>query len=484
VGTTAGGRPPAIVARDLGFRHAGAAEMALEGVDLELESGACLLVLGPSGSGKSTFALAVAGLLGGDVPGHVSGSLRRDDAEVGVVFQDPDRQIVMERVADDVAFGLESWAWPLEAMHERIPEALADAGLAGFEGRASATLSGGQRQRLALAGALAPRPGLLVLDEPTANLDPAGARTFVERLAAVRAARAATIILVEHRAELVWGLADRLLVLGRDHRPIAVGPRDEVVARLGHLLVAEGVWLPVAVERDLGLVDDRPAVPSPSVGAPTVVAASDLGFAYERGRPVLEGVDLHIAAGERLAVVGQNGSGKSTLARLLVGLLRPTVGSVALLGDAPHRLPPAALAARAGLVFQDPERQFLATRVADEIALGLPSDARARAAATLEALGLPLASFGARSPYGLSGGEQRRLSLACVLVREPRLLILDEPTFGQDRLAVDGLLALLGDRAAAGTAIVAATHDERFVAAFASRVVELRAGRLVAEPAS
>jgi energy-coupling factor transport system ATP-binding protein len=220
------------------------------------------------------------------------------------------------------------------------------------------------------------------------------------------------------------------------------------------------------------------------VGAgPPVVAASGLAFAYERGRPVLLDVDLHVAPGERVALVGQNGSGKSTLARLLVGLLRPTAGRVDLLGDAPHRLAPADLAARAGLVFQDPERQFLAIRVADEIALGLPSADRARAAATLEALGLPLASFGARSPYQLSGGEQRRLSLACVLVREPRLLVLDEPTFGQDRLAVDGLLALLHDRAAAGTAILAATHDERFAAAFASRVLELHAGRLVAERA-
>ena len=481
MGGTASGGPPAIVARGLGFRYAGAAEAALEGVDLELEPGGCLLVLGPSGSGKSTFALAVAGLLGGDVPGLVAGSLRVDGADAGVVFQDPDRQVVMERVADDVAFGLESRAWSLPAMRARVPEALCDAGLAGYEAHPTATLSGGQRQRLALAGALAPRPGLLVLDEPTANLDPAGARAFVERLAAVRAARAATIVLVEHRVDLVWHLADRLFVLGRDRRPIAVGPPDEVVARHGARLVAEGVWLPEALERQLGVVVDHAAQSSAAGAGPAVVATSGLGFAFERGRPVLLDVDLRVADGERVALVGQNGSGKSTLARLLVGLLRPTAGRVDLLGDAPHRMAPADLAARAGLIFQDPERQFLATRVADEIALGLPSADRARAAATLEALGLPLASFGTRSPYQLSGGEQRRLSLACVLVREPRLLVLDEPTFGQDRLAVDGLLALLRDRAAAGTAILAATHDERFVAAFASRVLELHAGRLVVE---
>jgi energy-coupling factor transport system ATP-binding protein len=480
MGGSAGAGPPAIVARDLGFRYAGAAEMALEGVDLELEPGACLLVLGPSGSGKSTFALAVAGLLGRDVPGRVMGSLRREGSDAGVVFQDPDRQIVMERVADDVAFGLESRAWTLAAMRGRVPEALAEAGLADFDDQTSARLSGGQRQRLALAGALAPRPALLVLDEPTANLDPDGARAFVARLAALRASRAATIVLIEHRAELVWGLADQLLVLGRDHRPVAAGRPEEVVARLGRQLVDEGVWLPVEIERRLGVPQRATAVDRAAAPGSPVVTAAGLGFAYERRRIVVSGVDLQVAAGEQVALVGANGSGKSTLARLLVGLLRPTAGFVDLLGDAPHRLSPARLAQRAGLAFQEPERQFLATRVADEIALGLPSALRDRAAATLEALGLPLARFGARSPYGLSGGEARRLSLACILVREPRLLVLDEPTFGQDRPAVDGLLDLLDERAAAGTAVVAASHDERFVAAFASRVLELRGGRLCA----
>jgi energy-coupling factor transport system ATP-binding protein len=177
--------------------------------------------------------------------------------------------------------------------------------------------------------------------------------------------------------------------------------------------------------------------------------------------------------------VGPNGSGKSTLGRLLVGLLRPTFGRVRL-GDAdPSRLPPADLARRAGYVFQDPEAGFLADTVADEVMLGLDSRERAAAPTLMEQLRLPLDVFGPRSPYRLSGGEARRLSLACALVRRPSLLVLDEPTFGQDRLGYEGLLGILDRRLDEGVCLVTATHDERFVADMASRTVELVAGRIV-----
>jgi energy-coupling factor transport system ATP-binding protein len=363
-------------------------------------------------------------------------------------------------------------------MLARVPEALAEAGLGGFERRSTARLSGGEQQRLALAGAFAPRPGLLVLDEPTANLDPPGAAAFAARLAEVRARRAATIVLVEHRAELAWPLADRVLALAEDGTPLAWGAPADVLESQGEALAAAGIWLPGPPPPA-----HRPFAPATTgTGAP-LVEAHGVAFAFEPGAPVLGDVRLAVAPGERLALLGPNGSGKSTLARLLVGLLRPTGGSIRLAGHDPARLAPRPLARLAGYVVQDPERGFVGATVEADLLVGLAPDERARAADVAAALALPLDRFGTRNPYTLSGGEQRRLTLAGQLVRRPRLLVLDEPTFGQDRRGYEALVELLRDHVDAGTAIVAATHDLRFAADLAGRVARLEGGRLV-EPAA
>ena len=461
-------------------------------MDVELEPGDCLLVVGPSGSGKSTFGLAVAGLIPREIPGDAAGSLTVDGREttafelgalaaaVGIVFQDPATQMVMDRVEDDVAFGLENRGWPRPAMRARVPEALAAVGLGGFERRHSRTVSGGEQQRLALAGVLAPQPRILVLDEPTANLDRDGAAAFFARLAEIRAARAATIVLVEHRVEAAWRLADLVLALGADGAPIAVGTPDAVLRQAGPQMAAAGIWLPEAV--DSPRVEARRRAPEP-IGR-RILEAHDLRYGYDRRVPVVRDVGFLAAEGERIALVGPNGGGKSTLGRLLVGLLRPQHGTVRLNGKDPAGLPPATLARLAGYVFQRPEQQFLAQRVSDEVTLGLRTDELEAAAELMDRLGLPLGSFGERSPYRLSGGEQRRLSLACALVRRPNLLILDEPTFGQDRLGYEALLAILRDMVSEGTCLIAATHDSRFVGDVAGRIVTLDDGWLIAdEPA-
>jgi energy-coupling factor transport system ATP-binding protein len=442
-------------------------------------------VVGPSGSGKSTLGLAIAGLIPGDVPGRLTGRLEVDGIDpsrgpaalggrVGLVFQDPDRQLVMERVEDDVAFGLENHAWAPPDMHVRVPEALVEVGLDGFERRRPNRLSGGEQQRLALAGVLAPRPGILVLDEPTANLDPPGAAAFLDRLAELRARRAATIVLIEHHVEAAWSMADEVLAIGPNGSPIDVGPPATVLERSGEAMRAAGIWLPTDRPRRTATA----VVGAEPTGVP-VAEAYDVRFAYDRGAPVLRDVDLVVAPNERVALVGPNGSGKSTLGRLLVGLLEPRGGTVRLDGHDPARVAPDALARLAGYVFQDPERQFLARTVRDEIQLGLRPDEADTVDELLARLALPLERFGDRSPYRLSGGEQRRLSLACVLIRRPRLLVLDEPTFGQDRRGYEALLAILRERVADGAAIVAATHDQWFVAEFAQRRVELADGRVV-----
>ncbi|MBA2374196.1 MAG: ABC transporter ATP-binding protein, partial [Chloroflexi bacterium] len=221
-----------------------------------MEPGECLLVVGPSGSGKSTLALAIAGLVPREIPGIFGRTLLVDDVETrhwrpaalaaraGLVFQDPGAQIVMERVEDDVAFGLENRGWSRQAMLARVPVALAAVGLEGLERHRSNRLSGGQQQRLALAGVLAAEPGLLVLDEPTANLDPDAAADLFERLAELRSSRTTTIVLVEHRVDAAWPLADRVLALGHQGEQIDVGRPAEVLARAGRRMAAEGIWLP------------------------------------------------------------------------------------------------------------------------------------------------------------------------------------------------------------------------------------------------
>jgi energy-coupling factor transport system ATP-binding protein len=459
-------------------------------------------VVGPSGSGKTTLARAIAGLVPRDVPGEWQGSLRVGDldvasappaevaARVGILFQDPGSQLVMDRADDDVAFGLENRAWPLEAMRTRVPTALSAVGLGGFGRRRGTRLSGGEQQRLALAGIEAPDPAVLVLDEPTSNLDPSAAAALFSRLAELRDERRTTIVLVEHRADLAWPLADMVLALDGAGAPIAFDAPAKLLARLGKRLAGEGIWVPGDWPAEARATPGgaggagASAVRAAAIPAPgrVLVELDHVRFAYARGaEPVVRDVNLDIRAGERVALVGPNGSGKSTLLRLIAGLLRPSAGSILVGGADPRRLTAPLLARLTGLVFQDPELGFLGDTVAEEIGIGL-EPARARgAAALLERLGMPLASFGDRSPYRLSGGEQRRISVATALARRPRLLLLDEPTFGQDRRGWEALATILEELVEEGTAMVAATHDERFATDVARRRLEMAVGWVIAD---
>ena len=400
----------------------------------------------------------------------------------GIVLQDPASQLVMERVGDDVAFGLENLAWGRAAMRERVPEALAGVGLRGFEDRRSTRLSGGEQQRVAIAGVLAPGPGLLVLDEPTAHLDPAGAEAVFRVLRTIREREAATIVLVEHRVALAWPLADTVLALDDEGRPIDVGAPADVLKRSATKLASAGIWLP----------DDRPGtaaapVPSPDplstqvLGTEPVLDVAQVRFGYVATAPVLRAVDLTLMPGERVALVGRNGSGKTTLLRLALGLLEPLAGEIRLGGRDPRRLPAVQLARLAGFVPQEPELGFLGQSVREEIELGLPQEQLTHAHDLAERLRLPLADFGDRSPYRLSGGEQRRLSLVTGLARRPLLLALDEPTFGQDRRGHEALVGALAELVGEGSAMLAATHDDRFVREAADRRVELADGWVLAD---
>jgi energy-coupling factor transporter ATP-binding protein EcfA2 len=461
-----------------------------------------LLVVGPSGSGKSTLARGIAGLLPEQFAGTWRGSLTVGDAEVarndgesvalgaaristrslgaGIVLQDPASQLVMERVGDDVAFGLENAAWPLEAMLARVPEALDAVGLKGFEERRSTRLSGGEQQRVALAGVLAPRPGVLVLDEPTAHLDPEGTAAVLGVIAALRASRETTVVLIEHRAELAWPLADLVLALDDEGRPIDVGAPEAVLKRSRNRMEKAGIWLPD--DRAQGMSRAAPPDGDPQTsGTVPVLEIAGVRFSYDRENTVIRDLDLVVTPGDRVALVGANGSGKTTLLRLALGLRRPSTGVVRLGGRDPSRIPPDQLGRLAGYVVQEPELGFLSDTVLEEVELGLEPEQVAYAHALCDHLRLPLEELGDRSPYRLSGGEQRRLSLVTGLARRPLLLALDEPTFGQDRRGHEALVAALGQLVEEGSALIASTHDERFVREATDRRVELAAGWIVAD---
>jgi energy-coupling factor transport system ATP-binding protein len=544
-------RPVGLRADGWGWRHAGRSGWAVRGLDLVIEPGERVLLLGASGAGKSTLVQAFAGVLGGADEGEEEGLLLVDEVapaagrgRVGLVLQDPDSQIVLARVGDDVAFGCENLGVPRDEIWPRVSGALAAVGL-GAGGldlpldHPTSQLSGGQKQRVALAGVIAMRPGVVLLDEPTANLDPAGVVEVRDAVAAVVARSNATFVVIEHRVAIWRDVVDRVVVLAPGGGVLADGTPDAVLRDLGDELAADGVWVPghdplggrparPAVARDVGA--GLPAATTDARGE-LLLSARGLVVARVPGVPVAGGIDLDVRAGTATAVTGANGAGKSTLALTLAGLIPPAGGVLAAadalarsgvagvpLGDEPGgghdrgfagRGPgptralragqgrgrsrsgsvpgPAPMAwrsrellTRIGMVFQDPEHQFVTGSVRGELEVSLkalrldPSEMGARVADVSSRLRLD--GLLDANPYTLSGGEKRRLSVASVLVARPRILVLDEPTFGQDARTWAELVRLLAEQLERGTAIVAVTHDRAFIDALADQELVVGAG--------
>ena len=482
----AAGRPVAIAARGWGLRHPGRRDWALRGLDLEIAAGERVLLLGPTGSGKSTLLAALAGLIDPVGGGEAEGTLLVDGVDPraardrsGLLFQDPESQIVMGRVGDDVAFGLENRCVPTEEIWPRVAASLAAVEFPYGVQRRTDALSGGEQQRLALASTLALRPGLLLLDEPTANLDPENAAAVRDVLGRILQRGGATLLLVEHRVDEALGLVDRVVVLEAGGGVVADGQPRDVFRERGTELAAAGVWVPGFPPP----TPERRTRPAPE----TLVMADAATYRYPGSvADAVAGIDLQVRSSEAFAIIGPNGSGKSTLALLLAGLLPPRRGSV-LAGESLYAghgheaiaaWPASVLAARIGMVFQDPEHQFLAASVRDELLLGprrvgLDDAAAARRADELLER-LHLAHLAAANPFTLSGGEKRRLSVASALATAPALLVLDEPTFGQDRRTWSELLGLLAALRDDGRGIAFVTHDRPFARALADRSLTLR----------
>lgn len=513
--------------REVGITHEGEDAATPASVSFEVSRGDVVLLLGPSGSGKSTLSLAMNGLIPHAVPAALTGrvevagmdaathSVAQLSTQVGIVFQDPDAQLVTGTLLDEVAFGPENLRLPAAEVLARAESALRRVGLWERRSENPDRLSGGGRQRLAIACALAMGSPLLVLDEPTANLDPRGIDDVYAALGELAASGDKGIVLIEHNLDAAAPFVNRVVVLDAAGVVIADGAVDEILRGRAAELHDLGVWLPTSTLaaqrlREAGYRFDtlpispdelRAALdrqPAPAVtreagaGAATETRMSASGTRIEvRGltlrrkkTEVLTDVSLEVRDGDFLAIVGANGAGKTTLIQALAGVLTPPRGTVRIDGLDVARLDDRALSTHVGFVFQNPEHQFIAASVFDEIAHGLRRQHLDEAEIERRTLDL-LDRFGLRErahvhPFLLSGGQKRRLSVGTALVAGARVLVLDEPTFGQDRARADELLGLLRDLNREGTTIIVVTHDMQLVAEYADRVAVMESGRLTA----
>ncbi len=522
--SSAGVAPAAIRVAGVTFAYPGSAP-ALRDVDLEIAAGEFVAVLGANGAGKTTLCLMLNGVIPNVIGGRLSGRVEIDGLvttehhvyelaeHVGVVLQDPDAQILATTVRSEVAFAAENLGVPRTELVERVANALATVRLSGFEEAAPEELSGGQKQRLAIAAGLVVRPRIFVLDEPTAQLDPVGTNETFEVLARLNAVHGATIVVATHASEVVAEHAHRVVVLDTG-RVVADGPPEEVFARID-LLDRVGVAVPevVRVQASLGpRLVPRPALsvagaaeairpivvagrlsvqpddPSPpgrtDPPGPPLVEVRDLRFSYPNtASSALDGIDLSIARGEFVALIGQNGSGKSTLVKCLAGLLTPASGEIRIEGERVTPKAARALPRRIGVVLQNPDTQLFRMSVREEIAFGLQNigvpeaerDERIKAA--LELTGLTeLADV---YPFKLSFGDRRKVAVASIVAMRPLVLVFDEPTTGQDYVGRYRLCEIARDLNALGTTVIMITHDMDLVARYAPRTVVLGLGRVL-----
>jgi len=506
----------AVRVEDLTFTYAGNSAPSLRDVNLTQRAGEMVGIMGASGAGKSTLAKVlnkiVPELEGGELHGAVilSGrsiahsQVRELAGDIGMVFQDFESQLFSTTVAHEVAFAMERVGMPPDQINARLIAALEAVGLRGFEARDPTTLSGGQKQRLAIASVLALRPRVVVLDEPTTDLDPEGRAEVFNLIRRLRE-EGISLIVIEHEAEELRQ-CDRVIIL-REGAIIAEGAPLEVMPRI-ELLEESGVNAPgldrvmraLGVEHHPTSIEDaetriRKTLPEPrsandsqknvpnigSKESKAILEVNSASFSYPDGPRVLNDISMTIGRGEFVAIVGQNGSGKTTLAKMAVGLLAPDAGTILLEGRDRTTLRPAQTAREVGYVFQNPDHQIFADTVEAEVKFGPrnfgldEAEVESRCSEVLGAVGLDHER--ATDPFLLGKGQRQRLAVASVLALRPRLLILDEPTTGLDYREQRKMMALVGDLNRVGVAIVMITHTPWLVAEYARRVILMRAGR-------
>ena len=534
-----------IEVKDVTFTYSGAQRHALERVSLAVAEGEFVGVIGPSGAGKSTLA----GVMSSAVPHHFTGELYgaclvdgKDTCEVtltdvsrlvGSVLQDIDAQFVASNVRDELLFGLENFGVTRDEIPARMQQALETVGIEDLCDREIATLSGGQKQKVAIAAILALRPRVLVLDEPTAALDPASSTLVFETLREVNRSAGITVVVIEQKVALLSEYCSRVVVFeqgklifddtprkvfSHGERLREIGVDSPRVARVSNSLAAAGLCEPggpalsvdevaALVARIVGegvrgaVVEGACAVPvvpsSPcdsSIDGDSVVAAASsartgepvarfegVGYSYPGGGASVRALDFEVFPGEIVGIVGQNGAGKTTFTKLLNGLLKPAEGNVVVAGLNTREVPTSRIARHVSTLFQNPDRQICKDTVLDEVAFGLLlqgvslDEASARAKATCERFGLPLDE----APFSLSRGQRQMVALASVVVGEPQIIVLDEPTSGLDYRECMTVMETVRDMAAAGSAVVMVCHDMEVVSDFADRLVVMANGEIL-----
>ena len=488
---------PLVAVQGLTFRYRDRPAPAVHDLSFEVKAGEMLLIAGASGCGKTTLIRCINGLIPRSYKGELQGRiellgqdtaglpLARISQMVGTVLQDPERQILGTRVLHEVAFGLENLGLSRDEIRERAERALEYLNITALRDRETFQLSGGEKQKVALAGVLAMRPRVLILDEPLASLDPASAHEtldFVRQLAD----EGMTVLMVEHRVEDVLRIRpDRVLFMAEGGIRF-LGPAEAMTEAVDYHDVK--LPAPLIIARSRHEPAPTPVEPvlrrmAPSAGEP-IVRFEHASFAYEPGQPVLHDVSLDIHRGDIIALLGPNGAGKTTLVKHAIGLLKPTEGRVLVDGRDTHALSVAQVAATLGYVFQSPSHMLFAPTVHDELAFGPrnlrhdPAQIEKEVIHALSVVNLPGREMD--PPLALSFGQQKRVSIAAVLAMRSRVLVMDEPTAGQDyRNVLDFMDAIV--QMPGFEAILFITHDVDLAVIYANRVLLVSDGRLAAD---
>jgi energy-coupling factor transport system ATP-binding protein len=509
--------------KDLTFYYSGAAQPALNDINLEIKDGEFALVTGPSGGGKSSLCRCCNGLIphfyGGEITGRVEidgidtlqHSTKEIATRVGMIFQDPENQLVATDVEREIAFGLENLAFPREVIAKRIEESLDTLGISALRYRQLHELSGGEKQKIAIASVLALHPSILILDEPTSELDPKGAEEVLSALSRLNDELGITVLLVEHRMDRVIQYADRLIVI--DQGMIAVdGSVREImyngykdlsrmgvgippIIRLVQEMKGRGISIegtPLTVKEGRVMLNGafhqasvQPVHHHQEDGGKPVVKVEKLWHNYPNGVTALKNVNLEVAEGEFVAIMGRNASGKTTLVKHFNRLLTPTKGKVKIDGMDTRRATIAELARSVGFVFQNPNDHLFADTVEEEIAftlknLGVDGDeVESRVDEMLDKFNI--AAYRNHYPRSLSGGEKQRVALASIIAVRPKILVLDEPTRGMEYQLKGELMNFIDGYRHQGNTVILISHDVEMVAEYADRVILLGEGKIVVD---
>ncbi len=488
-----------LLIEDLSFRYRSREEFAIQHINLSVEPGQVVLIAGASGCGKTTLARCINGLIPRSYKGEFQGrillqgqdikalTLARISQIVGTVLQDPERQILGSMVLNEVAFGLENLHLERDEIRQRVDESLARLKISDLIYRQTHYLSGGEKQKVALAGVLAMHPRLLLMDEPLASLDPASAGEALDAFRGL-ADEGMTVLLVEHRVEDVLRIHPERVLFMKD----GIIRYDGTAEHLAEKVDYHEVKLPAPMILKLAAKDPPPPEikPLPSAasaaGGKPLVQFNDVAFGYEDGPEVLHDINLEIRRGDVIAVLGPNGAGKTTLVKHAIGLLKPRSGQVLINGKDTHSASVAEIASTLGYVFQSPSHMLFAPTVREELAFGptnlkhTPAEIGKEVQEAIEIVNLQ--SYEETPPLSMSFGQQKRVSIASILAMRSRILIMDEPTAGQDyKNYIDFMTSIL--QLPGFEAVLFITHDVDLAVIFANRVLLVNQGTLVADGA-